>query len=1315
MVRARGTRRPTAGSSWCTDATRTARSRFARCRHSIARGYHALVISYRNDDGEPSSPDRRYALGQAEWRDLDTAMRWALERGASRFVLAGWSMGGAIVMQLMFRSALASRVDAILLDSPALDWRGTLRYQARLLHLVPPLPTILFRLMTTRSGARLIGLAEPIRLDALRIVDRADELDVPILLLHSTADRMTPVEDAREFAAARPDLVEYHEFDRAVTSASGTSTRRRTRRSSPTGSRACRCRASPKGPPGRVHRVTEEALSITSRFPRLSGEQLLAQLVPPRQFEQARLDNYRPDFDYPSQAEAVDAVRTFLGGRVAGSGGLFSRRKAEPDRPGLYLDGGFGVGKTHLLAALWHETKGRKYFGTFIEYTALVGALGFQHAVELLKGTKLLCIDEFELDDPGDTRLMNRVLGELADAGTRIAATSNTPPQALGEGRFAAQDFLREIDALASRFHTVRIDGLDYRRRDAAEHARAVEDVPKELAGIEGRVALDPFDAVLDHLAQVHPANYVALVEGLTAVGLTGVHAFHSQTDALRFVAPRRSALRRTGPHRRLGHAARRGVPRGHAERAGTGRSTSEPSRGSSRSLAANSTEAGGDRSPRLRWFNKPETCYGLRRNTLSANLQKHGGVPPTGLQSNRFLLREVSPPMQLPISFLDDALPSATTTDTASLWLMVAAALVLIMTPGVAFFYGGMVKAKSVISMMMMSFGAIGLVSVLWVLYGYSMSFSSGDDWVIPHVLANPFADFLLGKEAHFSLADGISVDEHGLAFAGFQATFAIITVALISGAIADRAKFGAWMVFSFFWATLVYFPVASWVFNFTVGDGPHGYSDGGWSVYGLGVNDFAGGTAVHINAGAAGLALALVLGRRVGFKKGMNAPHNVPLTLIGASMLWVRLVRLQRRLRGAVDGISALAWVNTLGAPAAALLGWIIVEKLRNGKATSIGAASGAVAGLVAITPACNILLPGWGLLLGLITGAVCAVAIDLKYKLGFDDSLDVVGIHLIGGLIGTLYIGFFGYGIGLVDSGSWVPARCAGDRRLRRPDLLLRARLRDRHHHREDDGLPDQERGRGRGCRHRRPRRGRATRSPSDLTHEWRGPEATRGPFALPASCRWFEASILPLRPEDDRSRARSAGVLGCYVDSRETRASPPRHLQTPLPEGVSRDSSTHDCAIAANRPTHHRDHLVGSARRRPRARHRIRGQRARSPEDDPARRGAARRPRADPGRDAESTASARTTTSSSRSTSTRPPRATRPQTATIALPGNSRGVAISPDGTRAYATIYLSSSTPGLVVVVDIVPSSATYRQILDTITVQVATGRHRVLP
>jgi cell division protein ZapE len=281
--------------------------------------------------------------------------------------------------------------------------------------------------------------------------------------------------------------------------------------------------------------ATATPTRLIDRNPSLSGAEMVAQLVPPRQFASASLDSYRPDRDYPSQGAAVAAIRNFIGNSTGG--GLFSRRKNPPTLPGIYLDGGFGVGKTHLLAALWHMASGRKYFGTFIEYTALVGALGYAPAVKLLTGASLLCIDEFELDDPGDTRLMARLLGELANSGTRIAATSNTPPNALGEGRFAAQDFLREIDSLAARFTTLRIDGLDYRRRDTDAHARVSTDVPGELSRVEGITTLDEFGEVLAHLASVHPSRYVRIVEGLSAVGLTNVVSFTNQTDALRFVA----------------------------------------------------------------------------------------------------------------------------------------------------------------------------------------------------------------------------------------------------------------------------------------------------------------------------------------------------------------------------------------------------------------------------------------------------------------------------------------------------------------------------------------------------------------------------------------------------------------------------------------------------------------------------------------------------------------------------------------------------------------------------------------------------------
>jgi Amt family ammonium transporter len=348
--------------------------------------------------------------------------------------------------------------------------------------------------------------------------------------------------------------------------------------------------------------------------------------------------------------------------------------------------------------------------------------------------------------------------------------------------------------------------------------------------------------------------------------------------------------------------------------------------------------------------------------------------------------------------------------------WGITASALVLFMTPGVAFFYGGLVKAKSVVSMMMMSFGAMALVGVLWILVGFNMSVANPDSGgFLP---SNPFTE-------SFAL-NGTGQSDLVLAF--FGATFAIITVALISGAIADRAKFGSWLIFAGLWAVVVYFPVAAWVWG------------GGWiqnmgAALGItgsatGVLDYAGGTAVHINAGAAALALALVLGKRVGFAKGAHKPHNVPLTLLGASILWFGWFGFNAGAEanwlyadgtyGSLTGDTTLAGtivINTLGATAAAIIGWIVVEKIKDGKATSVGAASGAIAGLVAITPACAFLSPGWALVLGVVAGVICALAVELKYKAGFDDSLDVVGIHMIGGFVGCLYLGFFANGTGLI----------------------------------------------------------------------------------------------------------------------------------------------------------------------------------------------------------------------------------------------------------------------------------------------------------
>ncbi|ALV45707.1 ammonium transporter [Arthrobacter alpinus] len=341
-------------------------------------------------------------------------------------------------------------------------------------------------------------------------------------------------------------------------------------------------------------------------------------------------------------------------------------------------------------------------------------------------------------------------------------------------------------------------------------------------------------------------------------------------------------------------------------------------------------------------------------------------------------------------------------TGDTA--WVLASASLVLLMTPGLAFFYGGMTRAKGVLNMMMMSFGAIAVVGVLWVLFGYSAAFGSD---VGGGLLGNPFEKF--GLQGVLDTSDTMplvgTIPE--IAFVGFQAVFAIITVALITGAIADRAKFGAWMLFAAIWVTVVYFPVAHWVFSFT--EDAEGNPTGGWIGQGLGVIDFAGGTAVHINAGAAALALALILGKRKGFgKDSSHRPHNLPFVMLGAGLLWFGWFGFNAGSALGANAVAGYAWINTLAAPAAAILGWLLVEKLRDGHATSLGAASGAVAGLVAITPACSALTPVWSLVLGLIAGVICALAVGLKYRFGIDDSLDVVGVHLVGGIVGTLFIG-------------------------------------------------------------------------------------------------------------------------------------------------------------------------------------------------------------------------------------------------------------------------------------------------------------------
>ena len=349
--------------------------------------------------------------------------------------------------------------------------------------------------------------------------------------------------------------------------------------------------------------------------------------------------------------------------------------------------------------------------------------------------------------------------------------------------------------------------------------------------------------------------------------------------------------------------------------------------------------------------------------------------------------------------------IPEISAGDTA--WVLVATALVLLMTPGLAFFYGGMVRMKSVLNMMMMSFGAMGLVAILWVLYGYSMAFG------------NDVGYGLLGSPTEFFGLAGITADSISGAiptfvFVMFQAMFAIITVALISGAIADRTKFGAWMVFAGIWATVVYFPLAHWVFA-SDSDGV----TGGWIANNLGAIDFAGGTAVHINAGAAGLALALVLGKRIGFGKTPFRPHNLPFVMLGAGLLWFGWFGFNAGSALAANGTAAVAFLNTVVATAASMLAWLLVEKIRDGHATSLGAASGVVAGLVAITPACAAVNIVGAIAIGVAAGVLCAMAVGLKYKLGYDDSLDVVGVHLVGGIVGTLLIGFFATDAYIADS--------------------------------------------------------------------------------------------------------------------------------------------------------------------------------------------------------------------------------------------------------------------------------------------------------
>ncbi len=331
--------------------------------------------------------------------------------------------------------------------------------------------------------------------------------------------------------------------------------------------------------------------------------------------------------------------------------------------------------------------------------------------------------------------------------------------------------------------------------------------------------------------------------------------------------------------------------------------------------------------------------------------------------------------------------------------WVLASAALVLFMTPGLAFFYGGMVRSKNVLGMLMQNVFCMGLVSVLWAAVVFSLAFGKdlgggllgGFDFVGLKDLANT-ATTVPGYVGDFAL----SVPP--LAFVAFQLMFAIITPALITGAVADRMKFVAWATFVPVWLLVVYAPVAHWVF-----------SPQGW-LFKKGALDFAGGTVVHINAGIAALALVMVIGRRKGWPGDAMAPHSLPFTLLGTGILWFGWFGFNAGSALAANGLAAQALVNTHMAAAAAMLGWLVVERVKGGHATTLGAASGAVAGLVAITPCAGFVGVMPAILIGFVAGGACFTAIQLKFRFGYDDALDVVGVHLVGGILGSLLLGLF-----------------------------------------------------------------------------------------------------------------------------------------------------------------------------------------------------------------------------------------------------------------------------------------------------------------
>lgn len=363
--------------------------------------------------------------------------------------------------------------------------------------------------------------------------------------------------------------------------------------------------------------------------------------------------------------------------------------------------------------------------------------------------------------------------------------------------------------------------------------------------------------------------------------------------------------------------------------------------------------------------------------------------------------------------------------------WMLISASLVLLMTPGLAFFYGGMSRTKAVLNMMMMSFGAMAVIAVIYVLWGWSMSYGTED---IGGIFANPFQMFGLQGAIYDDAGEflpGLG-DYPQIIDIGFQVTFAVVTTALISGALAERVKFGTWLTFAAVWVTVAYFPLAHMVWGGGLLSGSEdglaakifGTSDDGEGglVATVAPIDFAGGTVVHINAGIAALVLVLIIGKRAGFGRTAFRPHNLPFVMLGAALLWFGWFGFNAGSAFAADGVAGLAWVNTTTAAAAAILGWLLAERIRDGKGTSLGAASGAVAGLVAITPAAGALSPVGSIVLGAVAGVLSALAVGLKYRFGYDDSLDVVGVHLVAGLWGTVAIGFLGTETGLFYGGDY-----------------------------------------------------------------------------------------------------------------------------------------------------------------------------------------------------------------------------------------------------------------------------------------------------